>query len=107
MDLLAVITTVANAEQADALARAAVEQRLAACVQTEPIRSTYRWQARIACDDEVRLTFKTTQARYAELEALLHTLHPYELPAIYAVPVTVATHAYAEWVCDAVRAAPP
>lgn len=103
MDLLAVHTTVARQDQADALARAAVEQGLAACVQTEAIRSTYRWQGEVACDDEVRLMFKTTRALYPALEALLRELHPYELPAIYALPVIAGTAEYANWVRSSVR----
>jgi periplasmic divalent cation tolerance protein len=97
-ELLAVFTTVANQEQADTLARAAVEQSLAACVQTEAIRSTYRWQGEIACENEVRLMFKTTRRSYPDLEAMLRELHPYELPAIFAVPVAEADAAYAAWV---------
>lgn len=97
MDMLAVFTTVADSEQADRLARAAVERRLAACVQTEAVRSTYRWQGAIACEPEVRLMFKTTRAHYPALEALLQELHPYELPAIFALPVTEASGDYAAW----------
>lgn len=103
MDLLTVFTTVANQADADALARAAVEQRLAACVQTETIRSTYHWQGRVACDDEVRLMFKTNHARYAALEALLRELHPYELPAIFALPVAEASDRYADWVRESLE----
>jgi periplasmic divalent cation tolerance protein len=98
MDLLAVFTTVATQEQADLLARAAVEQRLAACVQTEAIRSTYRWQGAIECEAEVRLMFKTDRAHGPALEALLRELHPYELPAIFALPVIGATAEYTAWV---------
>ncbi|HEY8876957.1 MAG TPA: divalent-cation tolerance protein CutA [Roseateles sp.] len=98
MDLLAVFTTVANQDQADALARAAVEQRLAACVQTEAIRSTYRWQGAVECEAEIRLMFKTTRSRYAALETLLREQHPYELPAIFALPVIAGTAEYAAWV---------
>ena len=98
MNLLAVFTTVANAEQADRLARAAVEQRLAACAQTEAIHSTYRWQGEVASEPEVRLVFKTTRAHYAALEALLRELHPYELPAIFALPVAEASGEYMDWV---------
>jgi periplasmic divalent cation tolerance protein len=98
MDLIAVHTTVANAEQADTLARAAVEQGLAACVQTEAIRSTYRWQGEVVREDELRLMFKTDRAHYVALEALLRERHPYELPAIYALPVIAGTAAYAAWV---------
>lgn len=98
MDMLAVFTTVTNPEQAERLARAAVEQRLAACVQVEAIHSTYRWQGEVVSEPEQRLLFKTDQARYAALEALLRELHPYELPAIFALPVSNASADYAAWV---------
>lgn len=99
-ELLAVFTTVSNQEQAAALARAAVEQRLAACVQTEAIRSIYRWQGVVECESEVRLLFKTTRQHYAALETLLRERHPYELPAIFALPVIAGTAEYAAWVLD-------
>jgi periplasmic divalent cation tolerance protein len=102
MDLVAVFTTVASQDQADSLARATVEQRLAACVQTEAIRSTYRWQGAVACEPEVRLMFKTTRQQYPALERLLLDLHPYELPAIFALPVVEASAGYAAWLQDAV-----
>lgn len=96
--LLAVFTTVAKQDQADAIARAAIEQGLAACVQTDVVRSSYRWQGDIVCEDEVRLMFKTARGHYAALAALLRQLHPYELPAIYALPVADTTPDYAAWV---------
>lgn len=97
-DLLAVFTTVAQQDQADTLARVAVEHRLAACVQTDVVRSTYRWQGDVVCEDEVRLSFKTDSAHYPALEALLREHHPYELPAIYALTVADATPDFAAWV---------
>ena len=97
-DLIAVYTTVTNDEQAQLLASAAIENNLAACVQSEPIRSTYRWQGQIERQDEVRLLLKTTRTAYPQLEKLLLELHPYELPAIFAVPVYDASVAYAKWV---------
>ncbi|MGM9484450.1 divalent-cation tolerance protein CutA [Roseateles sp. NT4] len=106
MDLLAVFTTVATQEQADTLARAAVEQRLAACVQTEAIRSTYRWQGAVECEVEVRLMFKTTRQHYPALETLLRERHPYELPAIFALPVIAGTAEYAAWVRDSLAGVP-
>ncbi|HEY1129721.1 MAG TPA: divalent-cation tolerance protein CutA [Roseateles sp.] len=105
MDMLAVFTTVADQVQADALALAAVEQRLAACVQTESIGSTYRWQDEVVRESEIRLMFKTTRACYPALEALLRAGHPYDLPAIYALPVVNASAAYESWV-DAETQAP-
>ena len=97
-DLIAVYTTVANDQQAQRLASAATQSNLAACVQTEPIRSTYRWQGQVECQEEIRVLFKTTRTAYRKLEELLVELHPYELPAIFCVPVWDASAAYTQWV---------
>ena len=97
-DLIAVYTTVANDQQAQRLASAAIQSNLAACVQTEPIRSTYRWQGQIECQEEIRILFKTTRTAYRKLEELLVELHPYELPAIFCLPVLDASAAYTQWV---------
>jgi periplasmic divalent cation tolerance protein len=106
MELLAVFTTVSTPAEADELARAAVEQRLAACVQVEAIHSTYRWQGAVASEPEVRLMFKTARELYSALQALLEDSHPYELPAIFALPVAESSPAYADWVRESLRRAP-
>ena len=103
MELLAVFTSVADDQQAQALAKLAVERGLAACVQAEPIRSTYRWKGALAEDAEVRLLFKTTTEHYPALEQLIREHHPYELPAIFACAVTQASDAYAAWVRQSVQ----
>ena len=98
MDLLAVFTTVSDNSHADTLARGAIEMGLAACVQSEAIHSTYRWNGEVVQETEIRLMFKTTKASYHALEALLHELHPYKVPAVFALPVVEASAAYARWV---------
>jgi periplasmic divalent cation tolerance protein len=96
--LLAVITTVGRREEAQALAASLVERRLAACAQIEAIESVYAWHGGLQREPEWRILFKTTAARYAEVEAAIRALHPYELPAIYALPVSAAFAPYADWV---------
>ena len=91
-------TTVADERQADLLATAAIESRLAACVQAEKISSTYRWQGQLERAAEIRLLLKTTRRAYPLLQQLLLELHPYELPAIFAIPLLGATPAYSNWV---------
>lgn len=103
MSLLAVFTTVASRDEADRLSRAAVEQRLAACVQVEAVHSTYRWQGEVVSEPELRLMFKTSRARYPALEAWLRGQHPYDLPAVFALPVAEASQAYQAWVDDTVK----
>lgn len=102
-ELIAVYTTVADLATAQDLARAAVDARLAACVQIEPIHSVYRWDGAVQSEPEQRLMFKTTLAMYAELEHFILERHPYELPAVFAAPVSLASPAYAVWVTQSVR----
>ena len=102
-ELIAVYTTVADPAVARELARAAVDARLAACVQIEPVQSIYRWDGAVQSEPEQRVMFKTTLAMYAELQQFILARHPYELPAVFAVPASLASPAYAGWVAQSVR----
>ena len=60
-DLLQVTTTLPSQEQAAALARALVEQRLAACGQVVgPITSVYWWRGEVTSDQEWMVILKST-----------------------------------------------
>ena len=103
MSLLAVYTTVGRREDAQRLARALVERRLAACAQISEIESFYVWEGALQREGEFRLLLKTTEERYPAVEAALRELHPYELPAIHAVAVRQAFAPYAAWVEEGTR----
>ena len=96
--LVAVFTTVATREDARRIAQALVERGLVACAQLSDIESVYRWDGATQQEPEVRLMLKTAAARYEAVEAALRALHPYELPAIFAMPVSAASADYAAWV---------
>ncbi len=98
-DILLVLTNLPDAASAEALARRLVEARLAACVNIlAPCRSVYRWQGAVESADEVPLLIKVPRAGYAALETAIRAAHPYELPEIVAVPVSVGLPAYLDWV---------
>ncbi|HZY16242.1 MAG TPA: divalent-cation tolerance protein CutA [Ramlibacter sp.] len=102
-DILALTTTVGSLAEAQALARAILQRRLAACVQVEPgLTSFYRWQGRDCEEAEVRLTIKTLPACEEALQALFAERHPYELPQ-FACCTLRASPAYAQWVREAVE----
>jgi len=91
--------TCPDAASAQALARALVDERLAACVNRVPgVRSTYRWQGEVIDDGEELLLIKTTAARLPALKARLPQLHPYEVPELVAVPVADGHDTYLDWV---------
>ena len=101
---LLVITNLADVGSAQALARALVSQRLAACVNLLPaVRSIYRWNDVVEEAAEVTLLIKTTTERYAELEQAIQALHPYELPEVIAMPVSAGLPAYLGWIAQETR----
>ncbi|MBH5334708.1 divalent-cation tolerance protein CutA [Streptomyces pactum] len=100
-DYLAVLTTTDSPEKAEALARGAVEARLAACAQiSQPVTSVYRWQGIVETESEWQVLFKTTTARYDELEAHIRDAHDYDNPEIIGLPVTHGSEAYLGWVVE-------
>jgi periplasmic divalent cation tolerance protein len=85
-DALIVYTTWPDVETADRAARAAVEQRLAACANRfAPLQSVYRWQGAVETASEIPMIFKTTRNQADALRRLIEAQHPYELPCIVAV----------------------
>ena len=98
MDTIAVFTTIDSREQAEVIAAALVERGLAACVQISEITSVYNWQGTIENDGEFRVMAKTLAERYADVEAAIRELHSYDLPAVYAVPISHVFAPYAEWI---------
>jgi periplasmic divalent cation tolerance protein len=101
---LLVLTNLADMASARLLARALVEQRLAACVNMLPaVQSVYRWNDVIEEAAEVTLLIKTTTARYDELEQAIRALHPYELPEVIALPVSAGSPTYLGWIAQETR----
>jgi len=100
MKPIAVVTTVANREDAHRLAHILVERKLAACAQISQIESIYRWQGEVQQSDELRILFKTTDERYELVESTIRELHPYKLPAIHAFAFEHVYPAYAEWIAE-------
>lgn len=93
-----VFCTCADSETASRLARALVDERLAACVNAIPgVVSTYRWNDAIHNDNEVLLLIKTTADRLDAMQARLLELHPYEIPEVLAIEPVTGSAPYLAW----------
>ncbi len=104
MPVLIVYCTSPDTASADSLARALIEERLAACVSRLPgTRSTYRWGGSLECSEEVLLMIKTTSDRLDALTARVLALHPYELPEVVAVEAVGGLAPYLDWVVQQTR----
>jgi len=103
MSVVSVYAVFIDADEAERIGRAMVEERLAACVNIlGPIRSIYRWQGAIESADEVAAIFKTRHDRVDALITRIVGLHSYDVPCIVTWPVDKLLGAYADWVEDSV-----
>lgn len=99
-----VFCTHPETEAAKKLAATLVDERLAACVNIIPaVTSIYSWQSKTETDQECQLIIKTTESRLDELEKLIQTEHPYELPELIAVSVSDGSAGYLDWIQEQTR----
>lgn len=96
-----VLVTCPNSDCALSLARALVEEKLAACANMiDGLRSIYMWKGQVCDEAEVLLIIKTRQGRLEALMERVRALHPYEVPEIIALPVAAGSEAYLRWLAD-------
>ena len=97
--VIVVLVTVGSEQEAETIATALLEERLAACVNvTSPVRSLYRWEGRIADDQEWQMVIKTQARLFDALAARVRALHSYDVPEIIALPVLAGTTDYVDWI---------
>jgi periplasmic divalent cation tolerance protein len=97
-DKIVVLSTCASVEEAQRVARALVEKRLAACVNVLPgVRSVYHWKDAIEDEEEVLLLIKTNRALLEELRGEIERLHSYEVPEVIALAVVDGSERYLAW----------
>ncbi len=93
-----VLTTAGSREEADRIARALVEQRLAACVHVMgPLQSTYHWKGAMETAEEWLCTAKSRSELYERIEQAIREVHSYQVPEILAVPIVAGSAAYLHW----------
>lgn len=97
--IVSVYAVFADADEAQRIARAVVEERLAACANLlGACHSIYRWQGAVEEAEEVAAIFKARADKAEALTARIAALHSYEVPAIAVWTVESAWPAYSEWV---------
>ena len=92
-----ITVTCTDEDEALRIMRHAVEHRLAACGQTWPIRSCYRWEEEVVLDREYVLLLKSVDSHFEALCEMIRSLHSYELPSIVMVPLDGTGTGYVEW----------
>lgn len=103
-EYIEVRSTTGSRDEAEKIASAVVEGRLAACAQIAgPIKSTYWWDGKIERADEYFLMMKTTRDKFDDLASVIRENHSYEVPDIVAVSLVDGTADYLGWISAETR----
>lgn len=92
------LVTTPDLKTARVLAKAALQERLAACANLVPkMESHYWWQGKMESSAEVLILFKTRSSRLGALEKLILAKHPYDTPEFLVLPLSAGNKKYVEW----------
>lgn len=96
-----VYTTFPDEESAASVAEHLLKKKLVACANILPaMRSLYLWKGKLQHEDEVVMVLKTTSEQFETLEKEIVKRHPYDIPAIIALPIETGHEPYLQWIVD-------
>jgi len=95
-----VLVTAASRAEAEAIAQALIQARLAACVSLMPIQSVYTWQDKVHQEEEWQLMIKTDLSQFANLEVKIREIHSYKVPEIIALRILEGSQPYLDWISE-------
>jgi periplasmic divalent cation tolerance protein len=99
MEAKVVLTTCGSKEEAEKIAQALVERRLAACVNMVPaIESVYRWEGKVESATEWLLLIKTTAGRFEAVREAIREMHSYDLPECIMISIEGGSPEYLKWI---------
>jgi periplasmic divalent cation tolerance protein len=94
-----VFITASSAQEAETIAAALVEKKLAACVNIMPaVQSLFWWEGKLCREQEVFMMAKTKTSLFPKLAAEVKALHSYKVPEIILLPITDGSAEYLQWI---------
>ena len=91
-------TTCPNEIEAKNLAKALINEKLAACIQMSQIESFYNWKEEFCNDNETLLSIKTTKKNFKKIKRKIKELHSYDVPEIIQIDITNASKEYLKFI---------
>ncbi|MBI3794078.1 MAG: divalent-cation tolerance protein CutA [Nitrospinae bacterium] len=97
-DGIVCLITASKFEEAELIANALVEKKLASCCSIiRGVVSIYEWEGKINRSEECQLIVKTNGEKLDRLVATAKKLHSYEVPEIIALPIIGGLPSYLSW----------
>ncbi|MDY6958055.1 MAG: divalent-cation tolerance protein CutA [Halobacteriota archaeon] len=101
-DEFSIIFVTSTKEGSEVIARALVEERLAACVNVSGVNSYFIWEEEFCSEKEALLIIKSLTVNVERIIERVKELHDYDLPEIIAIPIIAGDKRYLNWVKESV-----
>ena len=97
-ELCLVYVTTKDTEQAKSISKHLLEKKLVACSNILPQMSAHHfWDNTFEEGNECVLLLKTAKKLFDKLETEIETLHSYDCPCIFSVPISNCSKKYKQW----------
>ncbi len=98
-EYIIILTSVSSYKEAEKIADALVDARLASCVSIlQNIKSIYKWQGKKERCRENLLFIKSKENKFKQIAKKIKSLHSYQVPEIIALPVIKGSKDYLDWI---------
>lgn len=104
MTHVVVLITASSKHEAEAIGKALVESKLAACVNiVNPVWSLFRWQGAIERQEEALLLVKSRSDLLPSITQVVKEMHSYTVPEVIALPILTGSSDYISWLDESIR----
>ena len=95
--------TAEHKEEARAIGKVLVEERLVACVNIiDGMEAMFWWEGKAQSESETVLIAKTTADAVEKLTDRVKEVHSYDCPAVVAIPVENGNPEFLSWISEEV-----
>ncbi len=96
------IITTCSKEDEGKIKEALLKEKLAACISSFDVASSYIWDGKIEEGEKRMLFIKTTRERWEEIKNKILELHSYTLPEIICLDMK-GSNEYLKWIDGVVK----
>lgn len=98
-DLIEIVWTAGNIDEARKICRYLVQERLVACAQIIPwIESIYMWDNKLETSQECKISLKTRREHSDKVRDAILKNHSYEIPEILFHSIEGGNKEYLSWI---------
>ena len=96
-DLILIISTFPNRENAVKISKFLIENKLAACVNIFPCESIFFWENKLNEEKEYIVFIKTRKNLFENIKNEIEKMHPYSIPEIISFKIKNVNENYSKW----------